>query len=121
MFPGKYESRYGNGAVIELDTDSTLNLTMDMQLRDGYVYPIVMWNNPPVVPPRGQNYLEYRVDYYLQNCACDLPSDHYSDYGTFTLNDKVLFTLSYRDPTLQCLLKVKYYLSLVLIFRVSNF
>ena len=102
MFPGKYESRYGNGAVIELDTDSTLNLTMDMQLRDGYVYPIVMWNNPPVVPPRGQNYLEYRVDYYLQNCACDLPSDHYSDYGTFTLNDKVLyslyFTMTCADP-----------------------
>ena len=88
-FPGKYESRYGNGAVIELDNKSTLNLTMDLQVRNGYVYPIVMWKNPPVEPPRGQSYLMYRIDYYLQNCACDLPSDHFSDYGTFELNERV--------------------------------
>ena len=88
-FPGKFESRYGNGAVIELDNDSTLNLTMDLQVRNGYVHPTIMWSNPPVIPQRGRDYLMYRIDYYLQNCRCDLPSDHFSDVEMADIHEKV--------------------------------
>lgn len=92
-FPGKFESRYGNGAVIELDNDSTLNLTMDLQVRNGYVHPTIMWSNPPVIPRRGRDYLMYRIDYYLQNCRCDLPSDHFSDVEMADIHEKPKFKL----------------------------
>jgi hypothetical protein len=76
------------GAVIEYDNKSTLQLNMTMTIVNGTLNPVVTWVNPNVLPKKGSSELAYSINYYLQHCDCPWPEDHYS---------KVLYVQTYEE------------------------
>ncbi|XP_060560953.1 uncharacterized protein LOC132720760 [Ruditapes philippinarum] len=86
-----YPFRMNEGAVIEYDNKSTLQLNMTMTIVNGTLNPVVTWVNPNVLPKKGSSELAYSINYYLQHCDCPWPEDHYS---------KVLYVQTYEEPKL---------------------
>ena len=72
----KNEFRMNKGAV-EYDLKSTLHLNMTMAIEKGVLYPVITWQNPDILPQQGSD-LSYVINYYLQDCDCPWPEDHYS-------------------------------------------
>lgn len=89
IVPERFEIRINKGATVEYDEESTLKLNITMPVVDGVLQPLVSWTNPDTVPTRG-NKLTYTINYYLQNCDCPWPEEHFS---------KVLFVDTYDQPT----------------------
>ncbi|KAL4237986.1 hypothetical protein ACF0H5_002697 [Mactra antiquata] len=91
--PVKSYFQQRDGASVIYSKNSTLNVTYETRLEDGYLYPTLKWTNPRGVRPYGKNIFEYSVNVFINNCDCEFVVEHFPTSVAVDASEKPEITI----------------------------